>query len=183
MSELAPTQALQDRGGHGAPCLAASAQATLGDRRGGQGPVGPQPPSTSLSHGPVPRAGHFGGTARAPELVAAGAGEGHGWVRPLVRACPGQGSAPAPSPRRVSPGQGHHDPAELVLCHLDWLGEVLGVLLPAPPRPPPPGGKRASPGTALGLGAAGDTELWGLWGAGSEGMGCRWPCLLRAAGG
>lgn len=76
MSELAPTQALQDRGGHGAPCLAASAQATLGDRRGGQGPVGPQPPSTSLSHGPVPRAGHFGGTARAPELVAAGAGGG-----------------------------------------------------------------------------------------------------------
>lgn len=160
MSELAPTQALQDRGGHGAPCLAASAQATLGDRRGGQGPGGPQPPSTSLSHGPVPRTGRFGGTARAPELVAAGAG-GHGWVRPPVRACPGQGSAPAPSPRPVSPGQGHHDPAELVLCHLGWLGEVLGVLPPAPPRPPPPGGKRASPGTALGLGAAGDTELGG----------------------
>lgn len=73
MSELAPTQALQDRGGHGAPCLAASAQATLGNRRGGQAPVGPQPPSTSLSHGPVPRAGHSGGTVRAPELVAAGA--------------------------------------------------------------------------------------------------------------
>lgn len=73
MAELAPTQALQDMGGHGAPCLAASAQATLGDRRGGRGPVGPQPPSPS-PHGPVPTTGHILGTARAPELVEAGGG-------------------------------------------------------------------------------------------------------------
>lgn len=71
MAELAPTQALQDMGGHGAPCLAASAQATLGDRRGGTGPGG----TSSSPHGPVPTAGHHLGTARAPEFVAAGGGK------------------------------------------------------------------------------------------------------------
>lgn len=95
MAELAPTQALQDMGGHGAPCLAASAQATLGDQRGGgQGPVGPQPPSSS-PHSPLSTAGHHLGTARAPELVAVGGGKA-GFGCPSERAV-GRGGPLHPS--------------------------------------------------------------------------------------
>lgn len=66
-AELALSQALQDMGGHGAPCLAASAQATLGDRRGGGDrawwdrspqPIAAQPPAYCWA----PR-GHLPGTA------------------------------------------------------------------------------------------------------------------------
>lgn len=123
-AELALSQALQDMGGHGAPCLAASAQATLGDRRGGgTGPGGTAAPNPLL-HSPVPIAGHLVGTSRAPQPGTAG-GHSRVWLAPPCHQCPPVGWA--------TPAQGHHDPPELVLCHLGSLGEIPSILPPALP--------------------------------------------------
>lgn len=123
MAELAPSQALQDMGGHGAPRLAASAQATLGDQQGGgQGLVGPQPPAHCRT---VPCL--LLGTSRAPQPGTAG-GHSRVWLAPRCHQCPLVGW--------VTPAQGHHDPPELVLCHLGSLGEIPGILPPALPRLP-----------------------------------------------
>lgn len=142
MSELAPTQALQDMGGHGALCLAASAQATLGDRRGGDRARWDRSPPAHRRTAPCPPPGISWALSGHRSLLQPG--------RPrLDLAAPtrvpraGFGPCNLPAAGLVTPGQGHHDPAELVLCHLGSLGKVLGVLPPAPPRLPPPGGKQA----------------------------------------
>lgn len=135
---------------------------------GGTGPGGTAAPQLIAAQPPAHRRAPLG---HCPGTRACCSRRGQGWVWLPLRACRGQGWAPAPLRRRVSPGQGHHDPAELVLCHLGSLGEVLGVLPPAPPRLPPPGGKWAPPGRALGSGSAGGAQSWGgLWGCREMGV-------------
>lgn len=68
--------------------------------------------------------GHLLGT---PWALQPGTAGGHSWLwlAPPCYWCPPVGW--------VTPAQGHHDPPELVLCHLGSLGEIPGILPPALP--------------------------------------------------